>query len=236
MGTVIARAGELLSTVGRQAVPIDGLFGRGWQAVTAIAIYWLESMLLALVTVALCELLKRRTSELSAHRARRAGADDEARLIDAERQALRNASIEPKDVAAFHLGSLMVFGVFFAMVMVVMIGNHQIEQRFIWTEFRDGAVGMLIAVGLGFAIDLWRFPSMSVDAIQARVNGLLARWGLFWAVGFFGTAVMLYTGRASFFLGLFAGLKLTWEVWGTLARTFGWRSMKDRESAPQSSI
>ena len=46
---------------------------------------------------------------------------------------------------------------------------------------------------------------------------------------------MLYTGRASFFLGLFAGLKLTWEVWGTLARMFGWRSLKDRESAPQSS-
>ena len=46
---------------------------------TAIAIYWLESMLLALVAVALCELLKRRTSELAAHQARRAGADDAAR-------------------------------------------------------------------------------------------------------------------------------------------------------------
>lgn len=235
MRTVIARAGELLSTVGRQAVPLDGLFGRDWQAVTAISIYWLESMLLALVTVALCALLKRRTSELAAHRARRAGADDAARLIDTEREELRKASIDPKVVATFHVGSLIVFGVFFAMVMFAMISNQQIEQRFVWSEFRDGAIWMLIAVGLGFAIDLWRFPSMSVDAIQGRVNGLLARWGLFWAVGFFGTAVMLYTGRASFFLGLFAGLKLTWEVWGTLARTFGWRSMKDRESAPQSS-
>ena len=129
----------------------------------------------------------------------------------------------------------MVFGVFFAMVMFVMIGNHLIEQRFIWSEFRDGAVGMLIAVGLGFSIDLL---AISID-VGRRDPGarerVLARWGLFWAVGFFGTAVMLYTGRASFFLGLFAGLKLTWEVWGTLARMFGWRSMKDRESAPQSS-
>ena len=176
MRTVIARVGELLSTVGLQAVPLDGLFDKDWQAVTAIAIYWFESVLLALVAVALCALLKRRTSELAAHQARRAGADDAARRIDAEREAARKAAIDPKEVAHFHLGSLMVFGVFFTMVLTVMIGNHLIEQRFIWSEFRDGAVGMLAAVGLGFAIDLWRFPSMSVAAVEARVNACFARW------------------------------------------------------------
>lgn len=235
MRPAFARAGELLSTFGRQAVPLGGLFGRDWQAVTAIAIYWVESLLLALATVALCELLKRRTSELAAYRARRAGADEAARLIDAEREALRKAFVKPEDVATFHLGSLMVFGFFFAMVFYMMISGHMIEEQFVWSEVRDGTIGMLIAVGLGFAVDLWRFPSMPVAAVEARVNACFARWGLFWAVGFFGTAAMLYTGRATLFLGLFAGLKLTWDVWGTLARTFGWRSVKDRESAPQSS-
>lgn len=201
---------------------------------SALAVYWFESLLLALVAVALCALLKRRSSEHAAWNARRAGAEDVARLMDAERETFRKAFINPQDVATFHLGSLMVFGAFFSMMMLVMIGNHLIEQRFVWSEFRDGAAGMLIAVGFGFAIDLWRFPSMSVDAVQARVNACFARWGLFWVLGFFGTAVMIYTGRASFFLGLFGGLKLTWEVWATLARMFGWQSLQQQQASSPS--
>jgi uncharacterized protein DUF6498 len=224
MRTVIARIGELLSTIGREAIPLDGLFDKHWQAVSALAIYWFESVLLALVAVALCALLKRRSSEQAAWTARREGAEDVARHMDAEREAFRKASINPKDVAVFHVGSLFVFGAFFTMLLIVMIGNHLIEQRFVWSEFRDGAMAMLIAVGVGFAIDLWRFPNVSVDAVAARVNACTARWGLFWILGFFGTGVMVFTGRASFLLGLFGGLKMTWEVWGTLARMFGWKS------------
>jgi len=177
--------------------------------------------------VALCALLHRRTSAESALAARRAGADDLARAIDLEREEFRKASIRPRDVAVFHVGSLFVFAAFFTMLLFVMIGNGLIHERFVWAEFRDGAVGMLIAVGFGFAIDLWRFPSLSVDAVQARVNACVARWGLFWILGFFGTAVMVFTGRAGFFLGLFGGLKMTWEVWASLARMFGWKSLQE---------
>jgi uncharacterized protein DUF6498 len=231
MRTVIARVGELLSTIGRQAVPLDGLFDKNWQAVSALAVYWFESVLLALVALALCALMKRRTSELAAHEARAAGAEAEARAIDTEREELRKASIHPRDVALLHVGSLLVFGAFFTLLMVVMIGNHLIEERFVWSEFRDGAAGMLIAVGAGFTIDLWRFPTLSVDAVAARVNACLARWGLFWILGFFGTAVMVFTGRAAFFLGLFGGLKLIWEVWATLARMFGWKSLQEQRAS-----
>jgi hypothetical protein len=102
--------------------------------------------------------------------ARRAGADDHARTIDLEREEFRKASIRPQDVALFHVGSLFVFGLFFTMLLFVMIGNGLIGERFVSSEFRDGAVGILIAVGFGFAIDLWRLPSMSVNAVQSRVK------------------------------------------------------------------
>lgn len=217
---------------GRQAVPLYGLFGRDWQPVTALAIYWIESVLLALVAVALCALLKRRTSPDVAADVYRSGEAATIRAIEAERETLRKASIDPKTVAAFHVGSLVVFGLFFAMLMTVMIGNHHIDQRFVWPEVRDGATAMIIVVALGFLVDLWRFQSMSVAAVEARVNSCLARWGLFWILGFFGTAVMLFTGKAAFFVGLFAVLKLTWEVWATLAGMFGWRSLKDRQASP----
>ena len=231
MKTIVARVGEMLSTVGRQAVPIGGVFTQDWQPVSAIAIYWLESVLLALVAVALCALVKRRTSDAALADARRAGDGNAVRAMEAERAAVHGAGIEPSSVFAFHIGSLFVFGIFFTLVMVVLIGNGRIDQRFEWHEVRDGAVAMLAIVSVGFLIDLWRFPSMSVAAVQSRVNTCLARWALFWLLGFVGVGLMVLTGRAGIFLALFGGLKLTWEVWATLARTFGWRSLKEREAS-----
>jgi hypothetical protein len=66
--------------------------------------------------------------------------------------------------------------------------------------------------------------------VQSRVDACLVRWGLLWMLGFFGTAIMVFSGRPTFFFGFFAGLKVLFETWGRLARMFGWRSLKDREA------
>jgi hypothetical protein len=208
MGVAIARVGDLLTTLGRQAVPLDGIFSRDWQPVTALAIYWFESLLLALIAVALCALIERRTPPAE----------------------MKQAGLMPQDVAVFHIGSLLVFGGFFSGLMFILIGNHHIEQRFIWSEVRDGALAMMAEAGIGFLIDLWRVPSMPLAAVQSRVDACTGRWALFWLVGFFGVGMMVFTGNAGIVLGLFGVLKLIWEVWGSLARIFGWRSLKDREA------
>jgi hypothetical protein len=54
------------------------------------------------------------------------------------------------------------------------------------------------------------------------------RWGLFWLLGFFGTLLMMITGKAAIFIGMFAALKLTFESWSTVARLLGWRSLRER--------
>jgi hypothetical protein len=154
MSALIARLGEFLSMLGRQAVPIGGLFGRDWQPVTALVIYWLESVLLALVVLALCVLVKRRSSPAAAVEARRAGDMEAAHAIDAQWQQVRKAGIDPKDFAVVYLGSLAIFGGFFAGILFIMVANRHIEQGFVWTEVRDGAVAMLSVVAFGFLIDL----------------------------------------------------------------------------------
>ncbi len=229
---MIARALSFLTTLTRQAVPLGGIFGRDWQPVTAIAVYWLESLLLALVAVALCALAKRRTSPAVVEQLRAAGDLDGVRALEAEREAARAAGIEPRDVFAFHVGSMVLFGIFVAMVLAIIIGKGDLQQVFEWHEVRDGALAMIVVVAVGFAIDLWRFPAMPVAAVQARVTACFARWGLFWLLGFFGVGLMLLTGRAGIFIGLFAGLKVTWEVWASLARTFGWRSLGEQTETP----
>ena len=227
---LIARAGRFVSTVARHAVPVGGVFGRDWHPATAIGIYWLESVLLALTAAGLCALMQRRTSRGAIDDARlsRDGAD--VRSVLAERAELQAAGIRPQDVLVFHLGSLFIFGGFFAGVMVILIGNGRIEQPFRWDEFREGAEAMFLVVAAGFLFDLWGFHRMTVATVRARVDACLVRWALFWLLGFFGTWLMMLTGRPAIFFGLFAGLKVTFETWGTLARRLGWRSLKDRET------
>ncbi len=89
---------------------------------------------------------------------------------------------------------------------------------------------MLIVVAIGLTMDLWGFTRWTVADVRARVDACMVRWALLWMLGFFGTALMVFTGRPTFFFGFFAGLKVLFESWARLARMFRWRSLKDREA------
>jgi hypothetical protein len=228
VGVLIARVGRFVTTVGRHAVPIGGVFGRDWHPATAIGVYWLESMLLALTAVGLCALMQRRVSRAAIADARRAHDRAGLRALEAQRAEVGAAGIRPQDVAVFHVGGLFIFGGFFTGVLVILIGNGHIKEPFRWDEFREGAEAMFVVVAAGFLFDLWGFPRMTVATVRGRVDACLVRWGLFWLVGFFGTGLMMLTGRPAIFFGLFAGLKVIFELWASMARLFGWRSLKDR--------
>ncbi len=124
----------------------------------------------------------------------------------------------------FHLPSLGMFGLFFAAIFFIASQNGLFETPLNWTEFRDGATAMLIVVALGFGIEQIFFPATSVDAVRDRVDACTGRWALLWMLGFFGTGMMLFTGRPETLISFFAVLKVTHETWGGLARTFGWKS------------
>ena len=59
---LIARIGEFVATAARHALPVGGIFGRDWHPATAIVVYWVESVLLAIVAASLCALVQRRAS------------------------------------------------------------------------------------------------------------------------------------------------------------------------------
>jgi hypothetical protein len=234
---LLARAGQFLATVARHAVPLGGLFGRDWHPVTALGVYWLESVLLVLAAAGLCVLIQRRISADAASALAREGGDGPAtRAVAAERAALVAAHISPKFVLLFHLGSLGIFGAFLAGIVFIMIGNGHLAEPVRWGELGEGAEAMLIVVAIGFTMDLWAFRQWTVADVQARVDACMVRWALLWMLGFFGTALMVFTGRPTFFFGFFAGLKVLFESWARLARMFGWRSLKDREADAAKSV
>lgn len=199
---------DLVATTARQAVPVGGIFALGWQPPVAIAVYWFESMLLAAVAALLCVRLRDHTSGTPPDGAYASG-------------------LNPRDVLGFHWGSLTLFGLFFAAILFILTMNGRVAP-IDWTELRDAAAGMVVVLLVGFGIETLLLPAPTVAAVQARVDGCLGRWALMWLLGFGGTIAMALTGRPETFFKVFAGLKVTWEVWGLMARTFGWKSLNER--------
>lgn len=224
---MVRRVVDLVLTGARQAVPVGGIFALGWQPVVAIAVYWLESALLVAIAVELCVRLRAQTSEAAVAEARAAGDDAYADALQAEARTLAAAGVIPRDVLLFHGASMALFGAFFAGILAILILNGRIEPVD-WTELQYAASGMAAVLGLGFAFDYLMMPAPPVAVVSARVNACLGRWALMWLLGFGGLAAMMLTGRPQIFFQVFAVLKVTWEVWALLARTFGWTSLQDR--------
>lgn len=227
MGSWPRRLLDVATTAGRQVVPLNGIFGGGWQPATAIAVYWLESLVLVLVTATLCWLVQRRTSDRVMFAARAAGDHAAVAGLEAERQAANRAGIKASEVLMVHLTSVGIFGVFIGVMVAMLIQNGE-TTPFDRVEFEVAAYSMLLVLAVSWAIDLVMGPSMSVAAVQDRVDACLGRWGLLWMLCFFGTVVPLFLGRPALFLGLFAVLKSVSEGWGALARMFGWTSTQAR--------
>jgi hypothetical protein len=232
MGASIARILDLIPTSARQIIPLNGIFGEGWQASTAIALYWFESLLLMLVAAALCWRLRRRTSDDAIAAVQASGDDDGAAALLAEQQAAKRGGVNPTDVLVFYGGSLGVFGGFLGGVLLILTANGHLPP-FDWLALRDGAKWMTLAVAGGFGVEMLMFPAMSVAAVKSRVDACMGRWALLWLLGFVGTILLGATGRASAFLGWFAILKAVWEGWGMLARLFGWKSADERAEQAQ---
>lgn len=222
---MISRVGQFISNVARHALPIGGIFGREWHPATALMVYWVESVLLVLSATALCVLIRRRHTEIAITAAAAEGDDETARALEAERVAYNRANLNPNDILVVYFGSMMIFGGFLAGVIFIMVSNGFIAPLR-WSELGDGTAIMAAIIALVFLFDLWRLDSIGVSGVAERVESCTARWALFWMVGFFGTLLMVYTGRALMVFGTFAILKATFESWGTLARLFGWKPVR----------
>jgi hypothetical protein len=230
---LFARIGQFVATVARHAVPLGGIVGLEWHPVTAITVYWLESLLLALGVIALCALLKRRGWSDMRGAASRRGDEETVRAIDAELEALRVANLDPRSGVAVLIGGLGIVGGFLGGLMIIMVANRHIEEPVPWPEVGEAVAAMAIIVAVTFLFDLWSFGGMSVADVRARVDACLARWALLWILCFVGTIMLVWSGRPALFFGLFAVLKITFEVLGRLEKYLGPRFRPKAQNLPK---
>ena len=230
---LFARIGHFVATVARHAVPLGGIVALEWHPVTAITVYWLESMLLALGVVALCALLKRRRWPDMRGAAWQRGDEEAVRAIDAELEALRVSNLDPRSGLVVLIGGLGIVGGFLGGLMVIMVANGYIKEPVPWPQVGEAVTAMAIVVAVTFGFDLWSFSDMRVADVRARVDACLARWALLWILGFVGTIMLVWSGKPALFFGLFAVLKVTFEVLGRLEKYLGPRFQRKAPDPPK---
>ncbi len=209
--------GKVGAALGTQAVPLGGALG-GWSPATGLVFYWAEAVLGLLLAIAMVMLYRWRIADprldaaLGPPGSPEAEAARLARLTD-----LRHANLRPRDIAIFYGGSLAIFGLFFAGIMLIISQNHGVAPPSI-AELRSGLPPLVGFALLAFLLDLRGLGRRPASFVSARVDAGAARWAMLWAVGFFGTFLMAFTGRPDAIFLLFAALKTLYEVGVALER------------------
>jgi len=73
----------------------------------------------------------------------------------------------------------------------------------------------------GFLLDIPGLGRRPASFVAARVDAGTSRWAILWCVGFFGTILMVVTGRPVAIFLVFAALKALFEVLAALERVIG---------------
>ncbi len=207
VGTVLAR---LAGVGGAQSVPIGGVLAADWTPATGLALFWFETLLLALVAVGLAALVHRDARRQAA----RGHADpDRARATAARLEEVRAAHIVPRDVFAFHVGSLLVFALFFSGVVFMLSQKPGGERISIDLDaLQLGAAAVFGFVALGAASDILGFRRLPAGEVGARVDACTGRWAMFWLLGFAGPILVAVFGKPMAFFAFFGLLKAWWEI------------------------
>jgi len=215
---------RIAAVAGAQSVPLGGVLGADWTATTGLALYWIESLALALVASLLAWLVTRdaRRGFADTRGGEAPGSTDQAR----RHREVAHAKIAPGDVFGFHVVSLFVFGLFLSGVLFIFSqktdGISVDAEALLW-----GGMAMVGFVAIGAARDVATYRRLPAAEVAARVDACSARWALFWTLGFFGPILVYFFGRPEVFLLFFGGLKALWEV----GRLIGRRSPPVREPA-----
>jgi hypothetical protein len=215
--------------IGANAVPLIGVFTRGWSGATALSLYWFENLvgsLLIAVRIAAHEALthKRghRRRQLNLNTENVAGAD-RAR----QRPTPKNAYGEPRTfLREFLVAACMATGVHGLVLWSVV--RKVLESAPDRHALLQGCLGIGAFQVLGFVNDMIGIRERPFASLRDLANAGIRRVTLIHLVMIVGFWVALRGGASGFF-GPFAVIKTAADV-GNLLAMAGFRA--DPEEAP----
>ena len=205
-GTVaLARLAAIGIVLVTNAIPLYGVLRLGWSATNVLVMYWLENLLVAVVTCLRIAAHRQLTHMRGHWRAGQLGSSSNGKPS-------RAGLLGEYATVAFVF--TLAHGVFVAVIALLLAGKHPDDPlwRFSWGALRQGALMLCLVLAAGFAADLPGMRSRSFAWIKAQVQQRVGRVLVLHLAIIFGMAAMAATDSPLGILYVLIGLKTLWDV------------------------
>ena len=203
--------GRLAQVLGLNAVPVAGFFGQGWSPGTALAIYWVES-LLVIGFVSTRVALHRRWTRKAGHFRTPTFTQQKAGVA----RPLGSGSLLASYLTVA-IPFTLAHGFFLGMLLFLFL-----PQAFGATaavslgDLGKGVVGVLAFLVVGLAMDLVSLRERSYRWVELVTQRAMGRIFVVHMTIIFGVGAAAFFHAPTAIFGLFAGLKTLFDLGGAL--------------------
>jgi hypothetical protein len=209
--------GRLLQALGINAVPIVGFFGQGWSPGTALAIYWVESVLV-IVFMSVRIGLHRRATQKTGH----------YRGLAMSRSTTPGKGA-PKPRRGTTLGSgyrsvaipfTAVHGLFLGLLLFLFLPREfGPEAGVSLPDLARGAAGVTLFLAIGLVTDLFGLRDRSFLWMEQNVSRALGRIFVTHLTIIFGMFGAMFLNAPAALFGVFAALKTLVDLGSALPQS-----------------
>lgn len=167
-GGILARLAQVL---GLNGVPVAGIFGEGWSQATALAVYWVEG-LLVIFFISLRVALHRRWTRKAGHQ--------QQMKITTTKFGKTVTKTAPSSLLSGYLTAAIPFtlahGLFLSLILFLFLPQEFGKEAGVsLADLKLGMIGILVFLVLGFAIDLFQLKDRSFRWIELLTQRALGR-------------------------------------------------------------
>jgi hypothetical protein len=200
--------GRLAQVLGLNSIPVAGMFGEGWSQGTALAVYWIEG-LLVIGLISLRVVLHRRWTRKAGHA--------QQSTITTTINGKTTTRTAPSSLLSGYLTAAIPFtlahGLFLSIILFLFLPKELGQDAAVsFADLKLGLVGVLVFLVLGFAIDLVQLRNRSFRWVELLTQRALGRIFVVHLTIIFGMmAAAMFNAPARFFL-VFVALKTLFDL------------------------
>jgi hypothetical protein len=211
VGGILGRLAQLL---GLNAVPVAGFFGQGWSSGTALAIYWVEGLLVIFFVAARIALHRRWTRKVGHYR-----APSFTRTSRSQGGAEPPTAIGSGSLLGSYLAVAIPFtlahGFFLGMLLLLFLPQEFGQEAGVaLADLGKGTAGIVAFLALGLAIDLVRLRERSYRSIEVATERAMGRIFVIHMTIIFGMGAAMFFHAPTALFGVFAGFKTLFDLGG----------------------
>lgn len=201
--------GRLAQILGLNAVPVAGFFGQGWSQGTALAIYWVESLLVILFVATRIRLHRRWTRKKGHYR---------APSFAQQKPGMANP-VGSGSLLGYYLGIAIPFtvvhGLFLSLLLFLFLPKEFGPAAGVDpADLGKGLLGVLGFLAIGLALDLVSLGERSFRWMELVTQRAMGRIFVIHMTIIFGMGAAAFFHAPGGLFGLFAGLKTLFDLGG----------------------